>query len=74
MLEKKLNDQSDRFSMLIVDDEPANLNLLTRTFRKEYDLHTARDGVEGLNLLKNEPVDLIMSHLLICIMEEGLPS
>lgn len=47
--------------ILCVDDEPANLNLLQRTFRKDYDLYLADDGQAGLNILEKNAVDLIIT-------------
>ena len=61
MLESELGGLTKRFSILIVDDESANLNLFTRTFRKDFDLHTARDGIDGLELLRSKQVDMIIS-------------
>lgn len=61
MLETEIVSSLPRYKILLVDDEPASINLLTRTFRKEYDLHTARDGIEGLNIVRSEPIDLIIS-------------
>ncbi|MFH0765856.1 MAG: hybrid sensor histidine kinase/response regulator [Calditrichota bacterium] len=50
-----------RYTILAVDDERANLNLLRRTFRRDYELLQAEDGVSGLELLRHNPVDLIIS-------------
>lgn len=53
--------KNHRFSILLVDDERANLNLLFRTFRRDYDLHMADDGDEALNILAEHKVDMIIS-------------
>ena len=50
-----------RFSLLAVDDERANLNLLKRTFRDDYDIHFADDGISGLDVLRENPVDMIIT-------------
>lgn len=50
-----------RHRILAVDDEKANLNLLRRTFHRDYEIILAENGVDGLNILKNTPVDLIIS-------------
>lgn len=50
-----------KYKILIVDDEPANLRLLERLFRRSYGVITAASGVEGLRLLELHDVALIIS-------------
>lgn len=47
--------------ILIVDDEPAFLRLLTRIFRREYEVISAGSGDEAIELLKLQNVALIIS-------------
>lgn len=61
MIEINKHDESRQYSILAVDDERANLNLLRRTFRQEYNLYLAEDGLSGLNILREQPIDLIIS-------------
>lgn len=49
------------YKILIVDDEPANLRLLERVFRREYQIITASSGVEALELLARYDVAVIIS-------------
>ena len=50
--------------ILIVDDEENILNSLKRLFRKEpYEILTATSGDEGLRILDDHQVDLIVSDL-----------
>ena len=50
--------------ILIVDDEENILNSLKRLFRKEsYEILTAVNGEEGLKILDDHQVDLIISDL-----------
>lgn len=50
--------------ILIVDDEENILNALSRLFRREdYQIFTADSGEEGLNVLDQNKVDLIISDL-----------
>ena len=39
------------YKIIIVDDEPANLRLLERLFRRDYEVITAESGEEALQLL-----------------------
>jgi response regulator RpfG family c-di-GMP phosphodiesterase len=49
------------YTILAVDDEPANLRMLERLFRKDYRLLTAANGQEALEVLKREDVSLIIT-------------
>ncbi len=49
-------------SLLFVDDEENILNALKRTFRKEqYRIITANSGVEGLSVIENEKISVVLS-------------
>ncbi|MDP2827897.1 MAG: response regulator [Sulfuricellaceae bacterium] len=51
-------------ALLFVDDEPNILSALRRLFRSHgYKIHTAEGGAEGLALLGQEPVDLVISDM-----------
>ena len=51
-------------TLLFVDDEPNILSALRRLFRPlGYKIHTAEGGSEGLALLEQEPVDLVISDM-----------
>ena len=58
-------------TILIVDDEINNLQLLKRIFRGKYKILTASNGLEGLETLKNNinDVSLIVSDHKMPIME-----
>ena len=58
-------------TILIVDDEINNLQLLKRTFRNKYNILTASNGLEGLEVLKQniDDVSLIVSDHKMPIME-----
>lgn len=48
-------------TILIVDDEPANLRMLERLFHKNYRVLTANSGAEALSMLERETVALILT-------------
>lgn len=51
-----------RRTLLLVDDEAAILSSLRRLFRRDgYHILTATSGPEGLALLRQQPVDVIVS-------------
>ena len=47
--------------ILLVDDEPANLRLLERLFRRDYEVLTAASGEDALRLLSQHDVALIIT-------------
>ncbi len=50
-----------RHKILLVDDEEANVRLLKRVLSDEYDTIEALSGQEGLNLLKEHDISLIIT-------------
>lgn len=55
------NDESPRFKILATDDNPSNLALLLRYLQQEeYQVLTASNGVEALQMLQAETFDLLL--------------
>jgi DNA-binding NtrC family response regulator len=50
-----------KHSILLVDDEPEILFSLRGLLRKEFDLHTATSGAEALEVLRRQPIQVIMT-------------
>lgn len=52
------------FSIMLVEDSPVILNLLSMMLRQQgYSVDTARDGVEALEKLRKSPVDLVITDV-----------
>ncbi len=70
---------SRRHQILIVDDEVANLRLLRRVLGKDYEILEATSGQEGLDLLKQNKVSLIITDQRmpamtgVQLLEQSLP-
>jgi len=47
--------------ILYVDDEPNNLIGFKSVFRRHFKIHTATSGAEGLDIMANNPVHLVIS-------------
>ncbi len=64
-------DNNDKKTILIVDDEENNLQLLRRTFRNSYNILLAHNGLEALDVVnKNkEKIALIVSDQKMPVME-----
>jgi DNA-binding NtrC family response regulator len=52
---------TNKHSVLLVDDEPEILFSLRGLLRKEFDLHTATSGAEALEILRRQPIQVIMT-------------
>lgn len=51
----------DKISVLYVDDEENNLRSFKATFRRTYNVHVAISGDEGLKILENEDIQVIIT-------------
>ena len=56
-------------SLLIVDDSDDMLEFLTSSLNKQYQIATAHDGIEALDLLSKQPFDLIISDWMMPRMD-----
>ena len=50
-----------KYELLLIDDEPANLQKLHRTFVDHYKVHLAQTGEEALQILKAHPIDAVIT-------------
>ncbi|KFZ39158.1 chemotaxis protein CheY [Shewanella mangrovi] len=57
--------QNERFTLLLVDDEPINLQVLRHSLQEQYRLLFAKDGVAALSLAANERPDLILLDIMM---------
>ncbi|MGK7396961.1 MAG: adenylate/guanylate cyclase domain-containing protein [Candidatus Cyclobacteriaceae bacterium M3_2C_046] len=51
----------DQFNILYVDDEEQNLISFKAAFRRYYKIHTASSGFEGIKVLKNHDINLVIT-------------
>ena len=51
----------EKFPILYVDDEAHNLTSFAATFRIEYQIHTATNGNDALEILRNNEIKLIIT-------------
>jgi len=51
----------DKYTILVVDDERDNLQLFVRTLRKDFNVLIANSGKEGIEIVKNNKIDMIIS-------------
>jgi CheY-like chemotaxis protein len=63
-----MNREEKRQKILIVDDEPLN-RALFRSILKEYDISEARNGLEGLEMVRQINPDLILMDIMMPEMD-----
>ncbi len=51
----------EKFSLLYVDDEESNLRIFKNTFRRKFNIYTATSAREGMKILDNNEIDLVLS-------------
>lgn len=51
------------YRVLIVDDDKEVLELMVKSLGADYEIHTARDGVEALNFLEKNDYDVMISDM-----------
>jgi putative two-component system response regulator len=54
-----------RSTILLVDDEPTNLQVLKHTLQDHYRLLFARDGAKALELASREKIDLVLLDIMM---------
>ncbi len=50
-----------KFSILFVDDEEYNLIAFRATFRKEYDIHIAKNGKEAMDIMRTNEIGMVIT-------------
>lgn len=61
--------ESNRHTLLVVDDTPTNLSLLSNLLRDTYRIKVANNGVKALNLAFSAPPDLILLDIMMPEMD-----
>ena len=54
-----------RARILIVDDDPINIKLLTKSLHGDYDINTASNGCEAIGQVKSSPPDMIILDVMM---------
>jgi CheY-like chemotaxis protein len=55
--------------LLIVDDNPINRKFLYYSLKKHYELETANNGLEALNILNEQDFDVVLMDLSMPVMD-----
>lgn len=61
--------ESKTHSLLVVEDNEELLQLMVRLLCRDYNVYTAQNGKEGLVVVENEDIDLIVSDIMMPEMD-----
>jgi len=61
--------KSERPTILVVDDTPANLSLLSSLLKDQYRIKVANNGIKALELADNAPPDLVLLDIMMPEMD-----
>lgn len=56
---------NNRCSILVVDDDPVNLQVVASALKNEYDIITAQSGQEAISRLKEQAPDLLILDVMM---------
>lgn len=65
--ESVIQTEGERLKLMVVDDEADNLDLLYRTFRREFDVFKAESGLKALEVLEQQ------GEMAIIISDQRMP-
>jgi len=60
---------SRKFTILLIDDNDDSLDLLEVFLYSDYELWTAQNGFEGLQIAEREDIDLIITDIMMPTMD-----
>ena len=69
------NDENDEpealkdYSLLLIDDNEELLHLMVKLLSREYNIFTAKNGKEGIDILETEYIDLAISDIMMPEMD-----
>jgi len=64
-LKNKRNKDIMKPKILIVDDDPVNIEVLEGYLSKYYDILKAHDGIEAINIVEANPPDIILLDIVM---------
>jgi diguanylate cyclase (GGDEF)-like protein len=62
-------DDEDKFSVLIVDDEKTNIDILSAVLKQDYTIYVAKSGQGAMKRAKEEAPDIILLDILMPDMD-----
>lgn len=63
------NESQRDYSMLIVEDNTELLELMSRLFSPRYNVYTARNGRQALNIINRHDLDIVITDVMMPVMD-----
>ncbi len=67
--EPEKSTETKSHSLLVIEDNEELLQLMTQLLSREYNVLTAQNGKEGISIVENEDIDLIVSDIMMPEMD-----
>ena len=67
--ETEQENEAKAHSILVVEDNEELLQLMVKLLSREYNVFKAENGKEGVTILENEDIDLIVSDVMMPEMD-----
>lgn len=64
-----VNNRYSKARLVVVDDNVRLLDMLREELSEWYDVRTAQNGAEALDLVRNEDIDIIVSDVMMPVMD-----
>ncbi len=60
---------SEKYTVLVVDDTPSNIDVISGVLSKEYNVKAATNGMKALSLAESNPPDIILLDIMLPEMD-----
>lgn len=67
--EDEQDEEGERYRILLVEDNEQLLQTMKRMLSKRYQVLTARDGKQALHTIMKEPLDVVVSDVMMPVMD-----
>ncbi len=63
------NSANDKCTILVVEDNVELLNLMRQTLSARYNVFTAKNGQQALNVISRKPLDIVVTDVMMPVMD-----
>ncbi|MCD8167143.1 MAG: ATP-binding protein [Bacteroides sp.] len=63
------SEENEKSSLLILEDNEELIELMVKLLNREYRVYTAENGKEGLRIIREQEIDLVVSDVMMPVMD-----
>lgn len=68
-IEEETRKPAELYNILLIEDNEDLLQLMVKLLHTEYTVYVATNGEEGLDIIKDEDIDLVISDIMMPVMD-----